>query len=150
MTAILVIHGPNLDQLGKRQPELYGTETLEMINQRLQQEAVTLNQTISFYQSNAEHELIKRIHDASAERFDFILINPAAFTHTSIALRDALLSVAIPFIEVHLSNPHARETFRQVSYFTDIAVGAVMGFGAESYLLALAAANHYLKTHSSK
>ncbi len=140
MTRILVLNGPNLNLLGTREPERYGRETLDGIRQRLERVAAAVGQHIDFFQSNAEHELIGRIQEAPTAGVGFILINPAAFTHTSVALRDALLAVAIPFIEVHLSNVFAREPFRAHSYFSDIAVGVISGLGAEGYELALRAA----------
>ena len=142
MATILVLHGPNLNMLGSREPEIYGSETLNDINQRLQNTASELGHHLQNLQSNAEYELIDRIHDARIEEVDFIIINPAAFTHTSVALRDALLAVEIPFIEVHLSNVHARETFRHHSYFSDVAVGVICGLGSQGYDLALQAALH--------
>ena len=138
MASILVLNGPNLNLLGSREPDKYGHQTLEDIEDRL--EELAQGHAIDFYQSNAEFELIERIHQAGADGVDFILINPAAFTHTSIALRDALLGVDIPFIEVHLSNVHAREEFRHRSYLSDVAVGVISGLGAQGYELALAAA----------
>ena len=138
MASILVLNGPNLNLLGSREPDKYGHQTLEDIEDRL--EALAQGHSIDFYQSNAEFELVERIHQAGADGIDFILINPAAFTHTSIALRDALLGVDIPFIEVHLSNVHAREEFRHRSYLSDVAVGVISGLGAQGYELALAAA----------
>lgn len=140
MASILVLHGPNLNLLGTREPEVYGYETLADINQRLQNNAAGAGHHLLYLQSNAEHELIDRIHTAKIEGVDYILFNPAAFTHTSIALRDALLAVAIPFIEVHLSNVHQRETFRHHSYFSDIAKGVICGLGSQGYDLALQAA----------
>lgn len=140
MATILVLHGPNLNMLGLREPGIYGAATLESINQRLTQIALDGGHHLQTLQSNAEYELIDRIHDARKEGVDFILINPAAFTHTSVALRDALLAVDIPFIEVHLSNVHKRETFRHHSYFSDVAQGVICGFGAHSYELAMQAA----------
>lgn len=140
MATILVLHGPNLNMLGLREPGIYGATTLAIINQQLTQHCIDAGHHIQTLQSNAEYELIDRIHDASKEGVDFILFNPAAFTHTSIALRDALLAVNIPFIEVHLSNVHKRENFRHHSYFSDIAQGVICGFGANSYTLALQAA----------
>lgn len=140
MASILVLHGPNLNLLGAREPEIYGATTLSEINQQLQEAAVAAGHHLQFLQSNAEYELIERIHDAQREGINFILFNPAAFTHTSIALRDALLATAIPFIEVHLSNVHKREAFRQHSYFSDIAVGVICGLGTHGYRLALDAA----------
>ncbi|MFL0796076.1 MAG: type II 3-dehydroquinate dehydratase [Cellvibrionaceae bacterium] len=140
MATILVLHGPNLNLLGTREPEIYGSDTLDDINQRLTERCINEGHHLMALQSNAEYELINRIHDARNEGVNFILINPAAFTHTSVALRDALAAVDIPFIEVHLSNVHAREEFRQHSYLSDIAQGVITGFGAHSYELALDAA----------
>lgn len=139
MVTVLVLHGPNLNLLGSREPEVYGRDTLDDINQRLHTQAVAAGHHLLTLQSNAEYELIDRIHEAQAEGVDFIIINPAAFTHTSVALRDALLAVAIPFIEVHLSNVHSREPFRQHSYFSDVAVGVICGFGSLGYEMALVA-----------
>lgn len=138
MFNILVLHGPNLNLLGEREPTHYGHATLANINQQLVEMAQAAGHNLTAFQSNAEHQLIEQIH--AAHQVDFIIINPAAFTHTSVALRDALLSVAIPFIEVHLSNVYAREAFRQHSYFSDIAVGVISGLGAQGYFLALQAA----------
>lgn len=140
MATILVLHGPNLNLLGEREPAHYGTTNLEAINRTLADRCQNAGHHLLSLQSNAEYELIERIHDARHEGVDFILINPAAFTHTSVALRDALLGVAIPFIEVHLSNVHAREPFRRHSYLSDKARGVICGFGAQSYELALEAA----------
>lgn len=140
MSTILVLHGPNLNMLGTREPELYGRETLSDIDDRLHQQAAAQGHHLLHLQSNAEYELIERIHDARNEGVDFIIINPAAFTHTSVALRDALLASGIPFIEVHLSNVHAREAFRHHSYFSDIAEGVICGLGSQGYDLALQAA----------
>ncbi len=140
MARILVMHGPNLNLLGTREPEIYGTDSLDDINQRLEQQARGAGVEIDFFQSNAEHALIDRVHLARDEGVGFILLNPGAFTHTSIALRDALLGVEIPFIEVHLSNVHAREPFRQHSYLSDVARGVIVGLGAQGYALALEAA----------
>lgn len=140
MSRILVLHGPNLNLLGEREPGVYGHETLAEIDAALVQQAEAAGHTLSHFQSNAEHELIARVQTAKQEGTAFIVINPAAFTHTSVALRDALAAVAIPFIEVHLSNPHAREPFRRQSYFSDLAAGVVAGFGADSYRYALDAA----------
>ena len=139
MPNILILNGPNLNLLGSREPDKYGLETLEQINQQLTATASAAGHHILCFQSNAEHDLIQRIHDAKQEEVQHIIFNPGAFTHTSVALRDALLGVAIPFIEVHLSNVHAREEFRRHSYFSDIAEGVVCGFGANSYALALQA-----------
>ena len=140
MAQLLVLHGPNLDLLGTREPEVYGRSTLTQINDDLRSRAVAAGHDLHALQSNAEHVLIERVHTARSDGTAFILINPAAFTHTSVALRDALAAVAIPFIEIHLSNPHAREAFRRQSYFSDLAVGLVCGFGADSYRYALDAA----------
>jgi len=140
MARILVLNGPNLNLLGEREPEIYGRDTLADIGQRLQQQAQAAGHELTEFQSNAEHALIDRIHAARKEGVNFILINPGALTHTSIALRDAFAAVRIPFIEVHLSNVHAREPFRRHSYLSDIAVGVVAGLGALGYELALQAA----------
>lgn len=136
---ILVLNGPNLNLLGQREPEVYGSKTLAGIIKDLADEASQLNVELSHLQSNREYELIEKIHD-SFEKIDFIIINPAAFTHTSVALRDALLGVNIPFIEVHLSNVHARESFRHHSYLSDIAQGVICGLGAKGYSFALQSA----------
>jgi 3-dehydroquinate dehydratase-2 len=140
MSHLLVLHGPNLNLLGEREPKHYGRASLADIDQRLQTLAAEAGHRLSCFQSNAEHLLIERIHAARLEQVEFIVINPAAFTHTSVALRDALLAVAIPFIEVHLSNVHAREPFRHHSYFSDVAVGVISGLGSQGYELALQAA----------
>ena len=145
MPDLLVINGPNLNLLGTREPEHYGVDTLDSINQRLDQLASASGHSIECIQSNSEVELIEHIHRAGKEGVRFILINPAAFTHTSVALRDALSGVDIPFIEIHLSNVHAREAFREHSYFSDIAVGVVSGLGALGYELALQAALQQLE-----
>lgn len=145
MATILVLHGPNLNLLGLREPDIYGATTLDGINRNLTQIAIAAGHHLQTLQSNAEYELIDRIHDARNEGVDFIIINPAAFTHTSVALRDALLGVDIPFIEVHLSNVHKREAFRHHSYFSDVAQGVICGFGATSYELALQAALKLVK-----
>jgi 3-dehydroquinate dehydratase-2 len=144
MATILVIHGPNLNLLGSREPEVYGRDTLASIDSQLDQLAKEFNHSLTSYQSNAEHQLIECIQDCRHNKTDFILINPAAFTHTSIALRDALLAINIPFVEIHLSNIQKREPFRQHSYFSDIAIGTITGLGAQGYLLALRYAHHYL------
>lgn len=146
MATILVLHGPNLNLLGTREPDKYGTDTLADINARLAAMARQASHHLMTLQSNAEYELVERVHEAKREGVEFILINPAAFTHTSVALRDALLAVQIPFIEVHLSNVHAREPFRQHSYFSDVAVGVISGLGAIGYELALTAAMQRLNT----
>lgn len=138
MARILVLNGPNLNLLGSREPGHYGQDTLATIEADLGRLAA--GHEIAFFQSNAEFQLIERIHQAGADGVDFILINPAALTHTSVALRDALLGVAIPFIEVHISNVFAREPFRHRSYLSDVAVGVISGLGAQGYELALAAA----------
>ncbi len=140
MSHLLVLHGPNLNLLGTREPEIYGTLTLCDINQQLKQLASSKGFDVESFQSNAEHELINRIHQARTDGVKFIVINPAAFTHTSVALRDALTGVDIPFIEVHLSNVHAREQFRRHSYFSDAAIGVICGLGAKGYEFALEAA----------
>lgn len=137
---ILVLHGPNLNLLGSREPEIYGHTTLGDIHQAMESRARAAGVQIESFQSNHEGELIDRIHAARSEGIEFILINPGGYTHTSVALRDALAGVAIPFIEVHLSNVHSREDFRRHSYFSDIAVGVICGLGAQGYLLALDAA----------
>jgi 3-dehydroquinate dehydratase II len=137
---ILVLNGPNLNLLGKREPAIYGRATLAEIEADLRTRAAAAGHQLDCFQSNAEHVLVERIHAAAGDGTVFVLINPAAFTHTSVALRDALAAVAIPFIEVHLSNPHAREPFRHTSYLSDLAVGVVCGLGPIGYGLALAAA----------
>jgi 3-dehydroquinate dehydratase-2 len=140
MTNILVIHGPNLNLLGTREPELYGTDTLATINQELTQMAKQNAVQLQTFQSNNEGEIVGRIQQAAAQDIHFVIINPAAFTHTSIAIRDAFLATRIPFIEAHLSNVYAREEFRTHSYLSDVAVGVISGFGKNSYRLALEAA----------
>lgn len=137
MKKIMVLHGPNLNLLGQREPNLYGHESLNELNHRLNQQAQELGFSLSSIQSNSEADLISAIHQAYQMQTDYFIINPAAFTHTSIALRDALLAVGIPFIEVHISNIYARESFRQHSYFSDIALGVISGLGSEGYILAL-------------
>jgi 3-dehydroquinate dehydratase-2 len=143
MPAILLINGPNLNLLGTREPELYGAMTLADIETQLTAAASDLGHTLECIQSNAEAELVDRIQ-AAAGNTDFILINPGAFTHTSVALRDALLGVGIPFIEIHISNIHAREEFRRQSYFSDVAAGVIAGLGPQGYTLALEAAHGLL------
>jgi 3-dehydroquinate dehydratase-2 len=140
MRRILLINGPNLNLLGLREPGWYGDETLPAIEERLKAIAVKRGAELESFQSNAEHELVDRIQALATKPVDFAIVNPGAFTHTSIALRDALLAVAVPFIEVHLSNVHAREPFRRHSYFSDIAAGSIVGLGAQGYVLALEAA----------
>ena len=140
MARVLLLNGPNLNLLGTREPAVYGTDTLESIEKRAAAVARESGHELIAFQSNAEHELIERVHQARAEGVAFKIVNPGAFTHTSIALRDALAAVAIPFIEVHLSNVHAREPFRHHSYLADLAIGVITGFGADSYRLGLTAA----------
>jgi len=140
MRRILLINGPNLNLLGSREPDHYGRDTLPAIEERLKAQAAAQGVALESFQSNAEHELVDRVQALRLQPVDFVILNPGAFTHTSIALRDALLAVAAPFIEVHLSNVQAREPFRKHSYFSDIAVGSIAGLGAQGYELALAAA----------
>lgn len=149
MATILVLHGPNLNLLGTREPEIYGSDTLSSINQTLTVQAKDAGHHLMALQSNAEYELIERIHDAKLEAVNFIIINPAAFTHTSVAIRDALAATEIPFIECHLSNVHAREEFRKHSFFSDLAQGVICGFGAQSYTLALQAAIQFIDKQNS-
>lgn len=144
MKKILLLNGPNLNMLGKREPHLYGSQTLADIEQHLQQAAAQRQVSLDYFQTNSEQALIERIHQAF-QQVDFIIINPAAFTHTSVALRDALLAVAIPFVEVHLSNVHAREPFRHHSYLSDIAKGVICGLGAKGYDYALDYAVRWLE-----
>lgn len=146
MAKILVLNGPNLNLLGRREPGIYGADTLDSIQARLLFQATSAGHSLDTFQSNSEAALIERIHAAFTDGTTFILFNPAAFTHTSVALRDALLAVKVPFIEVHLSNVHAREAFRHHSYFSDIAVGVICGLGAQGYELALDAALRRLAT----
>jgi 3-dehydroquinate dehydratase-2 len=148
MSTILVLHGPNLNMLGRREPEHYGSSGLDAIDQRLQDLASDLGHRLESFQSNAEHLLVERVQEASGEGVDFIIVNPAAYTHTSIALRDAFLASGIPFIEVHLSNIHRREAFRHHSYFSDIAVGVIAGLGPQGYELAFLAAVEQLDTEN--
>ena len=147
MSQILVLNGPNLNLLGTREPEHYGATTLDDINEGLQKQAESAGVQLSHFQSNAEHELVDQVQQAPASGFDFIIINPAALTHTSVGLRDALSAVGIPFIEIHLSNIHAREEFRKESFFSDIALGVISGLGPVGYELALTAAVKYLDAH---
>ena len=140
MAKLLVLHGPNLNLLGSREPEVYGQTTLAEIDGDLQARAAAAGHALESLQSNSELALIDRVQAARDDGTGFILINPAAFTHTSVALRDALAAAAVPFVEVHLSNPHAREPFRHNSFFSDLAVGVIAGFGADSYRYALEAA----------
>ena len=143
MSDILVLNGPNLNLLGQREPEHYGAQNLDTIINDLKAHAESESLSLNAFQSNAEHELIDAIHQAGADKVSFIIFNPAGFTHTSIALRDALLAVDIPFIELHLSNTFAREEFRHVSFFSDIAQSCLFGFGAHGYELAVIAASRY-------
>ncbi len=144
MASLLLINGPNLNLLGSREPCVYGTASLTEVEASLTELATDLSHELATFQSNAEHEIVDRIQAAQAEKVDFILLNPGAFTHTSIAMRDALLAVSIPFIEIHLSNVFAREDFRHKSYFSDIAAGCLCGLGAYGYELALLAASRQL------
>jgi len=148
MSRILVLHGPNLNLLGERETEHYGRDTLAAIDKRLAAQGRKAGVAVESFQSNAENELVERIHAAKSDETAYIVINPAAFTHTSVALRDALAAVRIPFIEVHLSNVHARESFRRHSYFSDLAAGVIVGLGPLGYELALEAAIRSLKTKS--
>ena len=150
MTNILVIHGPNLNLLGTREPEIYGADTLDGINQRLNQMAQQYGVSLQTFQSNNEGEIVSTIQRAVANQVDFVIINPAAYTHTSVAIRDAFLATRLPFIEVHLSNVHAREEFRMHSYLSDLAVGVIGGFGKTSYLLALEAAVIHCKQSANQ
>lgn len=146
MAKLLLLNGPNLNLLGTREPEIYGSDTLEDIAKQLSKQAAKAKHSLNHEQSNSESELVNLIHQAAKDKIDFILFNPAAFTHTSIAIRDALLGTQIPFIEIHLSNVHQREEFRQHSYFSDIAVGTIVGLGAQGYELALQAAINQLES----
>ncbi len=145
MADFLLINGPNLNLLGTREPHVYGATTLEDIEERCAVVAGELGHTLACYQSNAEHDLVDRVQQAVQDGVDFIILNPGAFTHTSVALRDALLAVQIPFIEIHLSNTFAREEFRHHSYFSDIASSCLFGFGAYGYELALQAASKHVE-----
>ena len=147
MAKILVLNGPNLNLLGTREPEHYGSQTLDAIISELGKQAQALGHELVHLQSNVEHQLVERVHQAQQDQTAFIIINPAAFTHTSVALRDALSAVKIPFIELHLSNVHGREEFRKHSYFSDIATGVISGLGPVGYELALRAADHYLSNN---
>ena len=144
MSTFLLINGPNLNLLGSREPEVYGETGLQDIERKATATAKELGHSLECYQSNAEHELIERVQQAARDGVGFIILNPGAFTHTSIALRDALLAVDIPFVELHLSNTFAREEFRHKSYFSDIAQGCLFGFGAYGYELALLAASNHV------
>ena len=147
---ILILNGPNLNLLGTREPEHYGAVTLDQILERLRQQVTSQDVQLADFQSNAEHELVEKVQDAPSKGIDFIIINPAAFTHTSVGLRDALQAVGVPFIEIHLSNIFAREEFRKESFFSDIAVGVISGLGPVGYELALTAAVKYLEKAESK
>ena len=147
MARLLVLHGPNLNLLGTREPEIYGTDTLADINARLETLASARGHELECQQSNAEHELVEAVQNAGVQGVAFIVVNPGAFTHSSIALRDALLGVDIPFIEVHLSNVHAREEFRQRSFLSDVARGVITGLGAQGYEFALTAAMDHVIQH---
>lgn len=146
--SVLVLHGPNLNLLGLREPNHYGNVTLASINETLSNIATLANTTLETFQSNSEAELVNRIQLIATQNVDFVLINPAAFTHTSIAMRDAFSAVKVPFIEIHLSNVYARETFRHHSYFSDIAVGVICGLGPSGYSLALQHALEYMHQHN--
>ncbi|HET6725120.1 MAG TPA: type II 3-dehydroquinate dehydratase [Gammaproteobacteria bacterium] len=148
MAKILIINGPNLNLLGTREPSHYGSETLDTLMQRAAAVATAAGHELDTFQHNAEHALVERVQQAGKEGISFIVINPAAFTHTSVALRDALAAVDIPFIEVHLSNIHRREDFRRQSFFSDIAVGTITGLGGAGYELAVQAACHQLATNA--
>ena len=150
MSKILAIHGPNLNLLGSREPEVYGSDTLANIDQSLAQLATQHSIKLETFQSNIEGEIVNRIHQAGSDQTQYIIINPAAFTHTSIAIRDAFLASNVPFIEVHLSNVHAREDFRKHSYLSDIATGVISGFGKDSYLMAFEAAANLCKQSNLK
>ena len=150
MASVLVLHGPNLNLLGSREPEIYGSETLGQINQRLQSEADRLGAKLNILQSNGEEALIEAIHQAKTDGVDYIIINPAAFTHTSVALRDAISAVGIPCIEVHLSNIYSRESFRHHSYISDVVEAVISGLGSYGYDCALAAVLQKLDIYSNK
>ena len=149
MAKLLVLHGPNLNLLGEREPGIYGRTTLAAIDNALKIDAQSAGHSLDSLQSNAEHVLIDRVHAARTDGTAIILINPAGLTHTSVVLRDALAAVSLPFIEIHLSNPHAREPFRKHSYFSDLALGVVAGFGADSYRFAMDAALAWLDKHAA-
>ncbi|MGH8307313.1 MAG: type II 3-dehydroquinate dehydratase [Gammaproteobacteria bacterium] len=148
MANVLLLSGPNLNLLGEREPEHYGHESLRQVEKRLTDQAKALEHTLTSFQSNHEGALIDRIHKARQDGTAFLLFNPGGYTHTSVSLRDALAAVRLPFIEVHVSNIHARESFRRRSYFSDLAVGVITGLGTQGYELALQAADHYLNAHS--
>jgi len=144
MAHILLLNGPNLNLLGTREPDVYGSTTLNDVETAVKAAGEALGHSVDCYQSNGESDIVDRIHEAGGKA-DFILINPGAFTHTSLAIRDAILGINVPFIEIHISNIHAREEFRRQSYFSDIAVGIICGLGTQGYELALQAADHHLK-----
>lgn len=148
MAKILVLNGPNLNLLGEREPEHYGHDSLPDLEKRLQSQAKTLGHTLTAFQSNHEGVLVDRVQQAHHDGIAFLLLNPGGYTHSSVALRDALVAVKVPFIEVHVSNIQARETFRHQSYFSDLAVGIISGLGTQGYELALLAADRWLQTHS--
>ena len=148
MAKILILHGPNLNLLGEREPKHYGQVTLAEIDDLLANMARNGGHDTDHLQSNAEDALVERIHQASVDKVSFVLINPAAFTHTSVAIRDALAAVKLPFVEIHLSNVYAREEFRRHSYFSDLAIGVISGFGRHSYRMAMEAAIDYLANQS--
>ena len=149
MAKLLVLHGPNLNLLGEREPGIYGRTSLAAIDNALQLDAQSAGHSLESLQSNAEHVLIDRVHAARTDGTAIILINPAGLTHTSVALRDAMAAVGLPFIEIHLSNPHAREPFRKHSYFSDLALGVIAGFGSDSYRFAMEAALAWLDKHAA-
>ncbi len=144
MSDILLLNGPNLNMLGKREPEIYGSDSLQQILEKAEEQIIAAGYSLDSLQSNAEEKLVERIQHTLDDDTKIIIINPAAFTHTSVAIRDALLAVNTPFIEIHLSNPMSREPFRHHSFFSDIALGVISGFGAQSYTLAIDAALEYL------
>ncbi len=148
MAKVLLLNGPNLNLLGTREPEIYGSDTLDDIADSLAKQAAENKHQLTHFQSNSESKIVEEIHQAAKDKIDFILFNPAAFTHTSIAIRDALLGTQIPFIEIHLSNVHQREEFRQHSFFSDIAKGTIVGLGAQGYDLAMQAAMSHLEANS--
>jgi 3-dehydroquinate dehydratase-2 len=148
MARLLVLNGPNLNLLGSREPGIYGSTSLEAVENRCRRLAQSLGHELMVFQSNAEHRLVERVHEAAVQEVAFVVINPAAFTHTSVALRDALVGVGIPFIEVHLSNVYRREAFRRRSYFSDVAIGVICGLGAQGYELAIQAADQRLAAAS--
>lgn len=149
MANVLLLNGPNLNLLGEREPEHYGHDRLAIIEKRLLEQAKALGHVLTAYQSNHEGALIDRLQQAHRDGIGFLLFNPGGYTHTSVALRDALAAVRLPFIEIHLSNIHAREAFRQRSHFSDLAVGTISGLGPQGYELALLAADRYLQTHKT-